>query len=105
MRTVIIFAGLTACAAGQDVKDVAAVFSKSCIGCHSGQAKMGGLDLQTAEGLRKGGKHGLSVIAGQSEQSRLYLMMKGEIQPPMPMGGKATAEELAVVKRWIDAGA
>jgi WD40 repeat protein len=105
MRTTFVFVAVTACAAAQDVKDVAAVFSKSCIGCHSGQAKMGGLDLQNAEGLRKGGKHGLSVIAGQGEQSRLYLMMKGEIQPPMPMGGKATPEELAVVKRWIDAGA
>jgi WD40 repeat protein len=104
MRNTFVFVALTACAAAQDVKEVAAVFSKSCIGCHSSQAKMGGLDLQTAEGLRKGGKHGLSVIAGQSEQSRLYLMMKGEIQPPMPMGGKASAEELAIIKRWIDAG-
>jgi mono/diheme cytochrome c family protein len=90
--TVAALFGFAGSAEAQDVKDVAAVLTKNCIGCHSGQAKMGGLDLQTAESLRKGGKHGLSVIAGQSEQSRLFLMMAGKLQPAMPIGGKVTAE-------------
>jgi WD40 repeat protein len=105
MRTASLVVALAASTAAQDVKDVAALFSKSCIGCHSSQAKMGGLDLQTAEALRKGGKHGAAILPGKSAESRLYLMMAGKVQPAMPMGGKASAEEVAVVKRWIDAGA
>jgi WD40 repeat protein len=105
MRTATVLVIMAASAAAQDIKDVTAVFAKNCIGCHSTQAKMGGLDLQSADALHKGGKSGSVVVPGKSDQSRLFLMMAGKIQPAMPMGGKVTPEELAAVKRWIDGGA
>jgi WD40 repeat protein len=86
-------------------EDVGKVFAKHCVGCHSAAANMGGLNLQTTAGLQKGGKHGAVITAGNSDQSRLYLMMSGKVQPSMPVGGKVAAGELDIVKRWIDAGA
>src|SRR5688572_24566164 len=105
MRTAIVFLALVVSVAAQDVKKAAAVFEKNCVGCHSGTAKMGGLDLQSSTGLQKGGVKGVVIVPGKSEESRLYLMMAGKLQPSMPVGGKVAPEELEAVKRWIEGGA
>ena len=86
-------------------KDIAPIFESQCIGCHSAEAKMGGLDLSTFEALSKGGKKGSSIAPGKSAESRLYLMVAGEAKPVMPMGGKLPAGDIDTIKRWIDAGA
>lgn len=97
--------------AGQEAptfsRDVAPIFAKYCIGCHaSSGSKMGGLEVETWEGLQKGGAKGPVIVPGKSQESRLYLMMSGAMKPVMPMGGQmAAAGELEVIKRWIDAGA
>lgn len=103
MRIAIGFLAAACCA--QDAADVAKVFASNCIGCHSSAAKMGGLDLQTAAAAKQGGKSGAVIVPGHSEQSKLYLMMAGKVQPAMPVGGKVAAGDLDAVKRWIDAGA
>src|SRR5262245_33600068 len=100
----LLLAFFIPCAA-QDIASVTNVFKKNCIGCHAGAAKMGGLDLQNSAGLQKGGAKGAVIVPGKSEESRLYLMMAGKLQPSMPMGGKIAPEELDIVKRWIDRGA
>src|SRR5688572_18350242 len=102
MRTITLLIALSASGIAQDAKDAAAVFAKNCTGCHSSTAKMGGLDLQNAAGVQKGGKGGAVIVPGKSEQSRLYLMMAGKLQPAMPVGGKVAAGELDAIKRWID---
>ena len=67
---------------------------------------MGTLNLDTFEGLMKGGNHGAVVVPGKSEESRLYLMISGKAAPAMPLSGKALAAgEIEIIKRWIDAGA
>lgn len=46
------------------------------------------------------------MIPGKSEESRLYLMLTGRVEPRMPMGGDALPEEqIAAIKKWIDEGA
>ena len=88
------------------VKDVLPVFQAQCTGCHATQVTMGSLDLGTWEGVMKGGNHGQVVVPGKSAESRLFLMVSGQLQPAMPMGaGKLAAGELEALKRWIDAGA
>jgi WD40 repeat protein len=67
---------------------------------------MGGLDLANWSGLQKGGNKGEILVPGKSSESRLYLMITGEVQPAMPMGGqRLAAGDLETIKRWIDAGA
>lgn len=64
---------------------------------------MGGLNLEKAP---YAGKHGPVIVPGKSDESRLYLMITGKIQPQMPMaGGKLEDAEIAALKTWIDQGA
>ena len=67
---------------------------------------MGGLVLETYDGLLKGGGHGAVVVPGKSNESRLILMLEGKTQPRMPFGGDPLpAADIATLKAWIDAGA
>jgi WD40 repeat protein len=87
-------------------KDIAPILAENCIGCHTSSAKMGGLDLDTVEGIKKGGTHGPVLAAGNSGGSRLYLMIAGKMSPAMPLSGKPLAAgEIDTIKKWIDAGA
>ena len=93
-------------------KDVEPIFYKRCTVCHSGNVKEGKLDISSYENLVKGGKSGELVKPGKSQDSILYKAMARTSVPParpraMPPKGDepCTAEELALVKLWIDQGA
>ena len=75
------------------------------MGCHSTATKMGGLVLESYADLVKGGEHGRAFLPGHSEQSRLVLMLEGKLEPRMPMNGQLEAEQIVLVKAWIDASA
>jgi WD40 repeat protein len=109
MRPVIIFL-LPIAAAAQDVpsfaRDVLPVFRTNCAGCHSASARMGSLDLDSYDAMMKGGNHGLIVVPGKPDESRLYLMVAGKMSPAMPLSGKALAAgDIETIRRWIQAGA
>ena len=87
-------------------KDVAPIFAANCAGCHAAGVQMGSLDLDSFEGLQKGGHHGEVIIPGKSDESRLYLMITGKVAPAMPLTGKKLADgEIETIRKWIDAGA
>jgi WD40 repeat protein len=90
-------------------KDVEPILVNKCIFCHSGNLKEGNLDLNTYEGLVKGGKRGSAIVAGNGEKSLLYRsagrMEKPFMPPPRSDNETLTPEELALVKLWIDQGA
>ena len=71
MERALLAIGLCAASlSAQDfATDVAPILAANCIGCHSGSAKMGGLDLDTVESLEKGGNHGKALVAGKSDES------------------------------------
>ena len=105
MRFLLMAAGLAAFGQGFE-RDLQPVFRKHCYGCHAATVKMGSLDVETHDGLMRGGNAGTIVVPGKAGESRLYLTLSGAMEPLMPMGGKRLNEaELAVVKRWIDGGA
>jgi WD40 repeat protein len=87
-------------------KDVAPIFADNCAGCHGASVKMGNLNLDTYDGLKQGGHSGAVIVPGKSAESRLFLLITRQAQPPMPLSGKPLAEgEIEIIKRWIDAGA
>jgi hypothetical protein len=105
MRFLVMAVGLAAFGQGFE-RDLQPVFRKHCYGCHAATVKMGSLDVETHDGLMRGGNAGTVVVAGKAGESRLYLTLTGAMEPVMPMGGKRLSDaELAVVKGWIDAGA
>src|SRR5205807_54147 len=84
---------------------VAPLLRQRCASCHNPAKKSGGLDLTTRERLLAGGDVGPVVKPGAAADSVLVQM----VSPPeakMPkQGPKLTAEEVAVIRRWIDDGA
>lgn len=85
---------------------VAPILQKKCLACHSSAAKMGGLIMDTYAALMKGGEHGLVIVPGKADTSRVVEMLEGKVQPRMPFGGDPLpADEIATIKAWIDAGA
>jgi mono/diheme cytochrome c family protein len=81
-----------------------AIVQTRCLQCH-GAEKMSGLDLRTREGLLKGGQRGPAIVLGESASSRLYQMITGEAQPRMPLDQQLSADQIAILKTWIDRGA
>ncbi len=84
------------------------VFAEKCWKCHSPSAKKGGLRLDSPENIMKGGKNGKILTAhdpGNSELMRRLLLEKSH-EEHMPPSGKTqlTAEEITLIKWWIDQG-
>ena len=81
---------------------VAPILVARCGGCHIQRAR-GELSMATYVSLSKGSAAGTVIMAGDAKGSRLVeLVESGD----MPRGGaKVTAEELATVVAWINAGA
>jgi hypothetical protein len=87
-------------------RDIAPILNENCSGCHLSKVKMGGLNLETYDGLMQGGSTGKVIVPGDSKTSRLYLMITGVIMPSMPMNStRLPAEKVELIKAWIDAGA
>jgi hypothetical protein len=87
-------------------KDVKPIFEKRCLSCHGANYPGGSFRLDSYGGIMKGGQHGKAVIPGKSAESRMMKMLKGTIQPPMPMDAPALPRaELEKVSKWIAQGA
>ncbi|MDX2179246.1 MAG: c-type cytochrome domain-containing protein [Bryobacteraceae bacterium] len=86
-------------------RDIQPLFADKCNGCHAAAVTMGSLNLETYDGVLKGGNHGTIVVRGKPGESRLYTMLTGDSEPIMPMGGKLAAPQIAMVGNWIAAGA
>jgi hypothetical protein len=84
---------------------VAPLLEARCLGCHDAGKKRGGLDLSTRSSAMAGGESGPAFVPGAAAKSRLVQMIAGA-KPLMPRtGAKLTTGEVALVRRWIDAGA
>ncbi|MBS1832592.1 MAG: DUF1549 domain-containing protein, partial [Acidobacteria bacterium] len=85
------------------------VLVEKCYGCHNASLKspFGGLRLDTAIDLRKGGDSGAALVPGKPEESRLYtaLLYEAGAHLKMPPTGKLPANVIADFKTWIAAGA
>jgi len=78
---------------------VGPLVTAKCGACH-GDLATAGLNMLTYEGIMKGGTDGPVVVPGDSANSLLY-----KIQSAGGHFANLTAEELEIIKQWIDAGA
>jgi mono/diheme cytochrome c family protein len=88
---------------------VAPIFRERCVSCHGPDKTKGNLRLDSFENLKKGGKNGPELLAGDSAHSRLIERMAlpladDEHMPPEDKTQPA-ADEVDVVKWWTDRGA
>ena len=87
-------------------RDVQPILLRSCSGCHGSGQQSGQLRLDSKESVFHGGASKGVVKPGDPENSPLYQRIAGMgSQPRMPMDGELPAEEIALLKRWIEQGA
>ncbi len=75
------------------------MFTAKCSACHNADALAGGMDLTSYAGATKGGKDGPVIVAGDSATSLLVKIQSSQHFMNL------SADELALLKAWIDAGA
>ncbi len=81
------------------------IFARSCYGCHT-DARSGGLRLDSAEAVAKGGKSGPPIVPGKPDESLLIQAIRQTHERiKMPPGGKLKDEEIAAIVQWVKAGA
>jgi hypothetical protein len=78
---------------------IGALFAAKCSKCH-GDLKSGGLHLLSYADAMKGGDKGVVIVPGDSANSLLF-----QIQSSGKHFANLAADELDIVKQWIDSGA
>ncbi len=86
------------------------IFKQDCYRCHAGLNRKGELSIQTKAGMAKGGKHGHALVPGDVPNSLLLKGIRREdtehVKPmPPPPQEKMPDADIAVIERWVKAGA
>jgi hypothetical protein len=89
------------------VRDVKPILNKHCISCHGPEKQRASLRTDTARALLEGGSSGPAVVAGKPAESLLFQAVTAaegvKVMPPKEP--RLSAEEVAVLRKWIETGA
>ena len=89
-------------------RDVRPLLEERCLECHGPEKQKGGLRLDQKVVVFTGGdSEQPAVVPGKSGESQLIkrLLTTDPDEAMPPKGKRFTPEQIAVVRRWIDAGA
>lgn len=95
-------------AAGPTAAQVVAMLNKNCMPCHGGAEPQEELNMETLEGLMKGGEHGPVVVPGDAAGSKIVQALRGmggTKKMPPSASPQPSEEEIKLVEDWIGAGA
>jgi uncharacterized membrane protein len=85
------------------------ILSKDCISCHGPEKSKAKLRFDSLEAALKGGENGTVIVPGKASGSVMLKRLRLPIESDdhMPPDGKPqpSAEEVALLEWWIDAGA
>jgi uncharacterized membrane protein len=88
---------------------ISPILENKCIGCHGAKKSKAGLRLDSFDGVMKGGDDGDVIAPGDSAHSPMVQrpMLPVDDDDHMPPEGKPqlTADEIKLLKWWVDAGA
>lgn len=89
------------------VRDIAPLLQSHCIACHRSGKSDGGLAVDTFSGLTATADSGVALVPGKSAESSFYTrLLEQDESVRMPQkAAPMTAEQIALIKRWIDEGA
>jgi hypothetical protein len=97
--------------------DIVPIFQERCMVCHAEGAPgcvASGFSLATYESLMRGTKFGPMVVAGQSTNSNLLVLVKHQADPSIAMPRSQTSgkpsewllpEQIDLIEKWINQGA
>ena len=85
--------------------NVRPVLAANCYDCHADE-QMGGLRLDSREGLLKGGRSGPAIVPGDPDKSLLIQAVRQTRETlKMPKGGRLKPAEIDALTEWVKAGA
>jgi mono/diheme cytochrome c family protein len=83
--------------------DVQPLLNESCIACHKAGATSP--DLTAANSYASLTTNSKYVVAGSVDNSILHKVLIGVGAPQMPTAGKLSDSKIAIIDKWINAGA
>src|SRR5213083_2609938 len=86
-------------------RDIAPILAMHCNSCHGDSGSAGGLVTRTHADLMKAGD---AIVSGDPDRSQVVQFIEGRRgeEHRMPLGGAPlTAEQIALIRRWIAEGA
>lgn len=89
-------------------KTIRPILVNRCYECHSVEAgkSKGGLELDSRDGMLKGGDSGPSIVAGDPDKSRIIESVRYHNQDlQMPPKGAMPAAEVKALEEWVKMGA
>jgi hypothetical protein len=108
MCVVLLFPPLVLAAGPVDyARDVQPILTRHCVSCHGPQKQRSSLRLDSVTAARKGGASGPAIVPGKSSESLLIRAVTGaeDIVAMPPKGPRLEAEQIALLRAWIDGGA
>jgi mono/diheme cytochrome c family protein len=90
------------------VTQIQPLLKQRCLECHGAEKRKGGLRLDNRADAMKGGDSGDHVIVpGKSAESELIrrIVSRDEKEYMPPKGARLSAEQIGLLRRWMDAGA
>jgi hypothetical protein len=105
LLTLVLLTVSTICADDQFTQSVAPLLEKRCLHCHNDDDQKGDFSLQSRQQLLDSG----FVVPGNAANSHLLAVVQPSVdsaKPAMPEDGEPlTADEVSILKNWIQAGA
>jgi mono/diheme cytochrome c family protein len=90
--------------------DIKPLLAKSCFQCHGADKEEAGLRVDVRKLAMKGADSGPVILPGKSAESRLIQLVAGADHdvgrmPPEDAGEALSAEQIGLLRAWIDQGA
>jgi mono/diheme cytochrome c family protein len=89
-------------------RDIQPILTNNCVKCHAGNAAPAEFRLDTPEAVLHGGTSGAAVVPGKADESQLVVRMEdsnANNRMPPPPNAAVSAQDIAVIKAWINQGA
>ena len=80
------------------------VLAANCYDCHA-EDRLGGLRLDSREGMLNGGASGPALVPGDPDKSLIIRAVRQSGALKMPKGGRLTPDEVEALTAWVRAGA
>jgi mono/diheme cytochrome c family protein len=87
-------------------RDIYPIFERSCVSCHGPEKQKAGFRTDERGAFFRDDGKGPLVLPGKSGESRLVAIVSGVIRMKRNASDHVlSAQEVALIKSWIDAGA
>ena len=78
------------------------IFATNCLPCHADATRTSGFSVESVESLIAGGaRRGRAIQPGNAAESLLVKILRGRVQPQMPLGKVLPEKDIAAIEAWI----